>query len=51
MSKENIIGILCMLILYTAFFYVYGLHVQSLKRKEELMQKAESAVDENKGES
>jgi len=50
MPKEHVIGILCMLILYTAFFYVYGLHVQSLKRKEELLNKAELAVDENKEE-
>jgi hypothetical protein len=48
MPREHMIGILCMIILYAAFFFIYKRHSENIKKKE-LLEKTESAVDDNKG--
>lgn len=41
MPREHVIGILCMIILYAVFFYIFSKHVEH-ERKKELMNKSEN---------
>ncbi len=48
MPREHMIGILCMIILYVAFFVIYKKHSENIKKKG-LLEKTENAVSKNKG--